>query len=223
VKISAFTFLLSILASAVAAPSYAEDWKVVGEQDGIEISRRDLPGEKIVTMKGVGMIDAPLWKIASILLDTARAPEWVDSLKESRVVRRLGPNDYIEYNHVGMPFIVKDREFVSDVRINVDPDARHFALVYRPTQDPGVPPVHGVRGEIVAGRFEAVSVERGRRTELTAELQCDPKGLLPGWLVNLFQRNWPLTTFEAMRRQAQKPDIVMPAEFKDVLEITRGF
>jgi hypothetical protein len=43
------------------------------------------------------------------------------------------------------------------------------------------------------------------------------------WVVNLFQRNWPLTTFEAIRRQADKPDIVMPAPFKDVLEATLGF
>jgi hypothetical protein len=80
-----------------------------------------------------------------------------------------------------------------------------------------------VRGEILAGRFLAVSREAGRRTDLTAELQVDPKGLLPTWLVNVFQRNWPLTTFQKIRTQAGKPDIAMPAEFKDVLGPTRNF
>jgi hypothetical protein len=40
---------------------------------------------------------------------------------------------------------------------------------------------------------------------------------------NFFQKNWPQSTFQAIRRQAAKPDIAMPDEFKDVLAPTRGF
>jgi hypothetical protein len=58
---------------------------------------------------------------------------------------------------------------------------------------------------------------------LTAEVQADLKGLLPAWVVNFFQRSWPLTTFEAVRKQAAKPDIGMPAEFRNILEPTLGF
>jgi hypothetical protein len=71
--------------------------------------------------------------------------------------------------------------------------------------------------------FKATSLEKDRRTELTAELQCDPKGAIPAWLANLFQKNWPQNTFQALRKQAGKPDIVMPAEFTDVLAPTVGF
>jgi hypothetical protein len=173
-------------------------------------------------MRGVGAIDAPVWKIASILLDPEHAPEWVASMKESRVVRRLGPFAYIEYNHFAMPFLVKDREFVSDVQIDVDVQARRVALVYSPTTE-ATAPSHAVRGEIVAGRFEVRSLEPGRRAELTAEVLCDPKGLLPSWLVNLFQRHWPISTFEGMRKQAARADIQMPADFENVLEGTRAF
>jgi|SRR5579871_302457 len=216
----------ALLALAVLCLSYraqADDWKPIAADHGIEIYRRAVPGTDVVAMKGVGVIDAPLWKIASILLDTKRAPEWADSLKESRVLRRLGPTSYVEYNHVGLPLIIKDRDFVSEVDIDVDAASRTFALVYRPTDDASAPPSHNVRGQILAGRFEAVSLEHGKRTRLTAELQTDPKGLLPVWLVNLFQRNWPVNTFERLRVQAAKPDIEMPAEFRDVLAQTTQF
>jgi hypothetical protein len=207
----------------VALPVRAEDWKLVSKDRGIEVYRRDVPGSNIVSFKGTGTIDAPLWKIASILLDTKRAPEWVDSLKESRMVRRLALNSYIEYNHVGLPFLIKDRDFVSEVRIEVDPTAKAFSLIYTPTDDPDVPATHHVRGEILAGSFRAISLDESRRTDLTAELQSDPKGAIPGWLTNFFQRTWPRSTFEAIRMQATKPDIAMPDEFKDVLAPTRGF
>jgi hypothetical protein len=215
----AATTLLVVAARASAA----DDWRLVTSDRGVDVYRRTVAGTGLVAFKGVGTIDAPVWKIASILLDTKRAPEWADSLKESRVVRRLGPSGYIEYNRLGMPFIVRDREFVSDVTIEVSPAARTFALVYRPTMERVPASSHVVRGEILAGRFEAVSIDAGRRTRLTAELQADPKGLLPMWLVNMFQRSWPVTTFEHLRAQANKADIVMPAEFADVLAPTRGF
>ena len=208
---------------SVAWRADAEDWKLVGNEHGIEIYRRDVPGSNVVAFKGQGTIEAPLWKVASILLDTKRAPEWADSLKESRVVRRLGPNTYIEYNHLGMPFILKDREFVSEVLIEVNTDARTFALIYKPTGDGGVPVSGNVRGEIRSGVFQVRSVEPGRRSALTAEIQADPKGAIPAWIANFFQRSWPVKTFESLRSQAAKPDIVMPAEFKDVLAPTPQF
>jgi hypothetical protein len=213
--------LVALLCAAL--PVNADDWKLVSKDQGIEVYRREVPGSHIVAFKGTGTIDAPLWKIASILLDTRRAPEWVDSLKESRVVRRLALNSYIEYNHIGLPFIIKDRDFVSEVRIDVDPAGKAFALIYRPASDADVPAGRHVRGEIVAGSFRAVALEKDRRTDLTAELQSDPKGAIPGWLANFFQRNWPQSTFQAIRTQAAKPDITMPDEFKDVLAPTRGF
>ena len=216
----------ALLALALAASTYrlqADDWKSVTSEHGIEIYKRTVPGSDVVAMKGVGVIDAPLWKIASILLDAKRAPEWADSLKESRVLRRIGPRSYIEYNHIGLPLIIKDRDFVSEVQIDVDPSARTFALVYSPTNDGSAPATHNVRGVILDGKFEAVSLDEGKRTRLIAELQTDPKGLLPTWLVNLFQRNWPVNTFERLRAQAAKPDIEMPAEFRDVLEKTTQF
>jgi hypothetical protein len=207
-----------------AVPSLrASDWTLMSQDRGIAIYRREVPGSAIVAFKGTGTIDAPLWKIAAILLDTRRAPEWADSLKESRVLRRLGLASYIEYNHIGLPLIMKDRDFVSQVRIDVNAAAKTFTLVYAPTDDRDVPITHNVRGEIVAGTFKATSLEKDRRTELTAELQCDPKGAIPAWLANLFQKNWPQNTFQALRKQAGKPDIVMPAEFTDVLAPTVGF
>ena len=67
----------------------------------------------------MGVIAAPVSKIALVLLDCRHAPDWVQSLVESRVVRQHAPNHYVEYNRVGMPFIVNDREFVTDVRMEI--------------------------------------------------------------------------------------------------------
>lgn len=38
-------------------------------------------------------------------------------------------------------------------------------------------------------------------THVTAEIHCDPKGNVPGWAVNFFQRNWGVNTIKNLRRQ----------------------
>jgi hypothetical protein len=216
-------FMLCWLFLGLAWRAEADDWKLVGNQHGVEIYRRDVPGSDVVAFKGQGAIEAPLWKVASILLDTRHAIEWAESLKESRVVKRLGPNVYVEYNHIGMPFILKDRDFVSEVLIDVNPGARTFGLVYKPTDELKIPVTSYVRGEIKSGVFQVRSLEQGRRSVLTAEIQCDPKGAIPTWIANFFQRSWPVKTFERLRSQAAKPEIAMPEEFKDVLAPTLQF
>ena len=216
-------FLVLVVLLLAARRASADDWQLTGTNNGITIYKRAVPGSAIVALKGEGIVDAPVWKVASVLLDTARAQEWVDSLKQSRVVRRLSLTSYIEYNHLGLPLIIKDRDFVSQVQIDVNDEDRSVALIYKPTDDSSVSTTHNVRGEILAGTFLARSIEPGHRTQLTAEIHCDPKGALPAWIVNLFQRRWPQNTFEGIRRQAAKPDVAMPDEFKDVLGPTRRY
>jgi START domain len=214
-------------ASAVVAGSddklSADGWALVSNEHAIAIYRRDVPGSHIVALKGEGTIDAPVWKVASVLLDTQRAPEWVDSLKESRVVKRLGDDEYIEFNHLHLPLILKDREFVSDVRIDVDARDHSVTLAYRPADGREVPNGHAVRGEILSGAFHARSLGAGRGTILSAELHCDPKGAIPAWVVNFFQKSWPRNTLEGIRRQVAKSDVVMPPAFASVLQPTLAF
>lgn len=215
-------FLSVSLAFLLVLTARADEWKLMGNEHGIEIYHRQIEGSDVVALKGKGTVDAPVWKVASILVDTRRAPEWVDSLEESRVLKQLSPTHYIEFNHVGTPFIMKDRDFVSDVSIEIDSSEKSFSLRYRPGEDATAPQT-GVRGEILDGTFRARSIEAEKRTELTAELHCDPKGAIPKWIVNLFQKSWPRNTFEAIRTQAAKADIAIPSEFKAALTPTLHF
>ena len=206
-----------------ATPDHNAGWRLFAKSEGVEIFRREVPGSSIIALKGKGVIEAPLWKLAAILLDTERAPEWVDSLGESRMVRRLSPYSYIEYNHIRTPFIMRDREFVSLVQIEVDPKGKRFALHYRPLEGSAeVAPSSKVRGQIVSGAFVLGALSE-RTTLLDAELHCDPMGSVPKWIINFFQSDWPKDTFQALRIQSTKPDIRIPSDFGSILQATVDF
>ena len=129
----------------------------------------------------------------------------------SSVVRWLSPNEYIEYNHLHTPFVMKDRDFVSKVTLSMAPSTHQFTIAYGATQDDaGAPRTDYVRGEIKNSRFILTPVDGGKRTHLVAEVHCDPMGSVPKWLVNFFQRSWPIDTFYGLRRQVAKPDLKEP-------------
>jgi hypothetical protein len=206
-----------------SVPTHRADWESLGTKKGVELYRRDSPGD-VVELKGVGTIEAPLWRVAATLLDTERAPEWVDSLEQSSVVRRIDLNTYVEYNRIGTPFFLKDRDFVSTVKIEVDPHAKTFALRYESADESigGIGDKGHIRGEIKPAVFKLTAVD-ANRTQLSGEIHCDPKGTIPKWLVNFFQKDWALVTVTALREQTAKPEVRIPAEFADVLRPTLSF
>src|SRR5579872_2428884 len=92
-------------------------WKQSSNSDGLSLYWSKVEGSQVIAFRGEGIVDAPIEKVASIIIDTTRATEWIDSLVSSNVVRNISPTEFIEYDHVGISFpfdtVMSDRDFVS--------------------------------------------------------------------------------------------------------------
>lgn len=190
----------------------SKPWELTSSGDGITTYKRDVPGSDIIALRGVGTIAAPIARVASVLLDYTRATEWVDDLELVRVIRWLGPAEFIEYDRLGTPpIIMKDRDFVCRGKLSLDVREQSLVMTVEPTTDPAAPPYgRYVRGEL-RGFWKLKAIDGGKHTLIVAEMHGDPKGGVPKWLVNLFQRGWARSTVESLRKQVAKPDIgVMP-------------
>ncbi len=198
-------FWAPCLASANApAPS---PWQKLAEEDGISVFGREVPGVSLLAMRGEGVVNAPIARVASVLVDTARAHEWVDSVAETRTLRQLSETEYVQWNHVATPWVLKDRDFVFTTQLVVDSAAHQVALNYHSVTDPAAPKTDYVRGQFIYGKFVLTPTEGGKKTHVLAELLCDPKGSVAKWMVNLVQKDWPHSTIQRLRRQAAKADV----------------
>ncbi len=186
-------------------------WQKSCNTEGLTIYWSKVEGSQVIAFRGEGIVDAPLEKVASIIIDTTRGTEWIDSLVSSRVVRDLSPSEFIEYDHVGIAFpfdtVMQDRDFVSHVRLDFDPGSRRVTVRYEPAEDSLAPPLKKFTRGTMTCEFKMVPMSLSDETYVEAEIHCDPKGGVPKWLVNFFQQGWPQNTFESLRRQAKKPDI----------------
>lgn len=205
-------------ASDKSAQRKAPPWIRTSNDDGILTFKRDVPGSSIIALRGEGIVNAPIARVASVILDYHRAPEWVDSLEEAHIVRMLSANEFVEYDHINTPpIIMADRDFLCRGKVEVDVPQQTFIMNIWPTTEPSVPEGKYVRGKL-SGYWKLQAIDKGTKTYVTTEMHGDPKGGIPKWLVNFFQKGWPHNTLESLREQVAKPDIRIMPEVKAVFD-----
>jgi len=195
-------------------------WQKISDDDGIHVWKRDVPGSDFVAFRGKAIIDAPVSKVANVLIDTSRKGEWVSHLAEAKDVRQISEFERIEYNHTNSGFLlVKDRDFVFQAKAELDKDKKQMIIHLKSVEEPSVPEQGPVRGQLNESSYTLSAVDGGKRTMLELEIQADPKGSVPSWIVNLFQKSWPRKTIEGIQKQVAKPDIGEHAGVKRVLGV----
>jgi hypothetical protein len=196
---------------AVSLSDSVVQWKQCSNDNGLTTYWANVKGSQVIAFRGEGIVDAPMDKVASIIIDTTRGAEWINSLVLSKVVRNISDTDFIEYDHVGIPFpfdqVISDRDFVSDVNVKYDAQTGWMTVSYKPTTDPDAPLLKKYTRGIVDCEFKLVRMSIPDQTYVEARVFTDPKGNIPKWLVNFFQQGWPQDTFEGLRNQAKRIDI----------------
>ena len=205
------------LAGVVQAdqPAAASKWEQFDEDDGIKMFRRDVAGSSIVALRGEGFVAAPITRVASVLIDRKRSVEWIDRLVKTKLLRQVSDTESIEWDHIKTPSPLKDRDFVFKSSISTDPAKKKVIFSYYSVTDPLAPETDDyVRGSFKGGKFELTMATRTnkdgtktRGTIVNAEVEVDPRGSVPKFIVNMVQKSWPHTTLMALRKQVAKPDI----------------
>jgi len=182
----------------------AADWEEVYTQDEVTVSKMDLEGTKFYAFKGETVMDAPATRIMHVLLDNDHRIEWVDRLYQAVELEKNGPFDYVLYQAFDLPLTFADRDYVYRGQAKrVSDTVVELHLVSVDHADKPAEDTVGVRAELVNSLYRLTDLEDGK-TRVEVEIQTDPKGWMPIWLVNLVQKDWPLETLNGMRGELSK-------------------
>ncbi len=224
VQLLAFTLVtcfIPILCFGETKSSADNTWTEVSNYDGIVTHKKNIAGKSIVAFRGETIINANIFKVAQVLIDTSRKGEWVYRNIEAKDIRRVSLLSRIEYNKTSSGnLLVSDRDFVFLAEIKLDRPKREIEVVLKSTTDKLMPEVPGVvRGELEYSSYRLKSDPTDfTKTNIAVEVLADPKGSVPSWLVNLFQKAWPRKTLEAIQKQAQKADVPEHQDIKKYFE-----
>lgn len=218
-----FKLILFIIILVTCDTSIASSWELIKNEKNIQVYKRDLNNTSLVSFKGVGIINARYDKVLQVILDPNRAKTWGKDLKESKILKWIDrPLEFVEYNEIEMPVFIDNRDFVSKIKITIDKENKIIKVNYIKDESYLFPiKEDNILGDITGSYFTVSPVQNGEKTKLVGVAIVNPKGLIPHWVVNLFQSNWAYETIMGIKEQLKKKDLKSHPHFKNILDYSK--
>lgn len=224
--ISTVPFQFILLFSAHADPAKPNaSWESLYSEEGIAVERGLVADSPYMASRGTGTVEARIGKVISILLDHTRANEWVHNLSDSIELRAMENHSVVVWQRFDNPWPTDDRDFVYLAEPSPDASKKYFRAWFKDITETEIILTEAERSKIpdqsccIVGKliytewqFRAAGIDS---TCVRVEVMFDPKGWVPGILVNQFQRDWPYLTIQGLRRQARKEDVKLHDAFGD--------
>jgi len=190
-----------ILFSALPGLARANDWEVIVEREGIVVSRRPAVGRDFPELRSVGEVPGTPYEVLAILTDVPAYTKWLPDYVESRTVRVIDTWRSIIYTRTDAPWPVSDREVVVENEvIFIDPPSK-LKVTFRAIAAPDVKHGHGAVRMRLANGFYAIEAIDDSRSLVHYEVNADPGGTLPDWLVSMQSTRNPFETIAGLRRR----------------------
>ena len=173
----------------------------------IIVEKKNSPEDEVNTYRGTTTMPISIERIAYVLDDTESKTEWVSRLKEETRLEE-NPSSYrsIAYQHYNLSWPVSDRDYVIESKWTVIKDMKlpTAILSIKSIIRDDVPEIEGrVRGQLDRLVYKLEKL-KSNQTRVTVEIMVNPKGLLPNFMINLIQKEWPITTLRKLNAQALK-------------------
>jgi hypothetical protein len=196
-------------------------WELVSSEEGVKTYREKTPKTSIVSFRGEAILHSSIKKIATVLNTIELRKSWVDSLVDTHTIEKKSLFDRIEYVRSKVPWPFQDRDFVFHVQVQVNRSPDRVLIRMNSVEDPRESPHSGVvRGELLHSYYllKDISTKSSVATQVIVEIAADPKGVVPSWIVNLTQKNWPRNTLHSLEAISEHGDISVSPEIGSFLE-----
>jgi hypothetical protein len=200
--LAATLFSLSAVPAGAASPN--DGWVQDANEKGVVVTTRTEAGRSLPVFRGVSTLDARLFEILAVLDDVAHHTEWMADCKTARIVKQINELERIEYNRISAPWPILDRDTTIRTWVEATPANGEVWARFSSISVPEAPPVSGiVRMPRLAGFYHLEWID-DTHTKVTYQVDADPGGLLPDWLVKLTSRKLPIETLVGLREQVHK-------------------
>lgn len=185
--------VLLLLAASLFASC---EWKVRKNEEGITVSTKCSTESSIDEFRAVAVVGAKVERIAALIDDVSRAPEWIKYCKKGQLIKRLDAKHTIAYTINDLPWPLTDRDSaVLNIKSELAGGGVKIEFEARPEAVPKDDSL--IRIKLLRGFWLLEPVEGG--TKVTYQVLSDP-GNLPAWMVNLGLVEQPFETMKNLKK-----------------------
>ena len=178
-------------------------WQLVKEGEGIKVYTANSAATDFKTIKVVAVFDGTVEKFLAILLDVGKQPDWVYGTSHAHLIKKVSAQEIHYYVETDLPWPANNRDTIIRMRLKENQDEN--ALTITSVGEPQALPLQEgkVRVQHMAASWEVAAAGHDK-ISITYQLQVDPDGSLPAWIVNLFVSKGPYETFRNLSALLKK-------------------
>ena len=200
------SFFLAAICCGIASQATAQSWQSVDDKDGVQLWQRTVPGSPFIAFRGQMIMNTSIKKLTAIMYDQEKKMEWMHDCVANDVLEEKGLGNHIIYNRTAVNVMfVSDRDVVVETVFKFDDTHRRItidATSVKHAKRPLIPGVVRMPKVKLRWQFRMVSLSL---TEVTYEVEADPGGWLPAWLVNRVSKDIPYHSLVNLEKQSKQP------------------
>ncbi len=190
----------------ISTPGFgSQEWTLVEKQDKIQLYSGSKPIDDIYPYKAKVWLPYTIPEILAVFLDSKRKKEWVPRLWETWIENEsIKTGTRIEYAEILIPWPFQNRDVLVKIETKVFEDINHIVLLATSVQNDRIIKASAVRAIVHPSRLTLKWDPIKKETSLETVAFTDPRGYIPAWIVNLFQKTEAVNLVESLRKQLAK-------------------
>lgn len=176
-----------------------ETWELKHDKHGIVVFSRSSDFSEFDEFRATTEIHYSVHSFISVLKDISRIPDWMHSVKSSRLLEKAGDSIQVYYTEAKAPFPLKNRDGIYLNRFiwNASTKTLHVDIEVLPDYLEKEEDL--VRISKGRGFWEAQEMDSGSLS-VTFQMQVDPGGSIPSWMANMFVVDTPVQTLKKLKQ-----------------------
>ncbi|MEE2788516.1 MAG: START domain-containing protein [Myxococcota bacterium] len=180
-------------------------WEKLYTTNGITVSAGHRTISDLPILRGEGVMNVNVYRLLAIVEDVKRHHEWVSRVDHSTIMDRPDPFHMRAYVRFDFPWPASDRDGIIDVTVKRVWAPHHEIMVqFGRVSDRRRPPLDGVVRVPRSLGFTRLRWLNPRQTHVIYQLDSDPGGRLPRWLIRWIAKDLPSKILRGLKRQVQR-------------------
>lgn len=179
------------------------NWELKKYENGIAVYTRSSSTSSIKEVKLVDTVKSSLSAIVALMADTKNYPEWIYHCEDAKTLKVIDAQSEYKYELINVPWPFDNRDIVTYYTVTQDSLTKVVTLISSSLPD-YLPATDGVvRIRHFYSAYKLTPLADGL-VKVEYELNVDPTGKIPAWLINANIVNGPYATAVALSKELPK-------------------
>lgn len=182
-------------------------WTKNYSKDGLDFYYKKVKGSNLLAFKAVGNLPINMGEMMAALRDVEKTVDWEKSTEKKITIENISDIQATTYTVTKVPWPFYNRDSVLMNKLFLDKKDMIFYVESFSVEHEKYPKQKNfVRAHVGYARFRTKPISKDL-TYVEFEVQVDPMGSIPDWVVNLVQKDLPYDFLMGVSKYCKKNDL----------------